>query len=670
MTNGPSFRRVVRVTLVLLVLSQIRYLHRNFFPNNNNNKQLHDVHKTTPMAINQGSHGLKDEKVQRIVSCTMSHNSTNQTTPPSFCIDPRDPEYTGPNHMPPYVLERYKLLFFTTAKVGCTHWSLLFMRMVHNRTYAIQQEGLVHAQSWSELKLLRHYSVEEATHMMTSPLWTRAIFLRDPMERFVSAYLDKAVGKDHYVQHLCCRGNVTCLALSNQSAEIAFSVMKRCGDEHWVPQSNRISNKYMRQVNFIGRMETMQQDSERLLRRIGAWKQYGTHSTSTTTTNITIPSSAKTSYIGTNKPRHAGQSHATGASSKMVQHITPKLYQELLEYYRVDYENPYFNFTKPNMTWSEQSPMNQSFHGLKEENVQPNDTSTASHNSTNQTTSPSFRVDPSDQEYTGQAPYVFEKYKFLFFPTAKVACTHWKVLFMRMVHNRTYAIQQEGLVHAQAPRELKRLRHYSVEEATHMMTSPLWTRAIFLRDPMERFVSAYLDKAVGKDHYVQHMCCRRNVTCLALSNQSAEIAFSVMKQCVDVHWAPQSNRISHKYMRQVNFIGRMETMQQDSERLLRRIGAWKQYGTHSTSTTTTNITIPSSANTSYIGTNKPRHAGQSHATGASSKMAKHITPKLYQELLEYYRVDYENPYFNFTIPNMTWLEESFQQQPLTSQLEV
>ena len=234
---------------------------------------------------------------------------------------------------------------------------------------------------------------------------------------------------------------------------------------------------------------------------------------------------------------------------------------------------------------------------------------------------------------------------------------------MRMICNRTFASHQEDSVHKQAVNQLKLLRHYSVQQATHMMTSPEWTRAIFLRDPMERYVSAYLNKALGPQDYVYNRCCQRNATCRSRLKQSAEAAFPVMKQCADFHWTPQSHRISHKYMQQVNFIGRMETMQQDTERLLRRIGAWEEYGT----STTTPKTSTSMTNSS----NPTRHpaVGRNHATGASSKLAQHITPKLYQQLMEYYRVDYKNPYFNFPKPNGSWLDQSSSQhQPSTKQL--
>ena len=360
-TNGPSFRRAVKVVFLLLLLVQIHYLYQNFFPNKSK-KALHGTRMTTPVSTTNSSslNRFEEERgepkanttspaIQKPLNSTKKHKSTHNQTLTPFRIELSDREYKGGWHDPPFVIEKYRLLFFSTAKVGCTHWHLLFMRMVYNRTYAPHQEDSVHAQAVNQLKLLRHYSVQQATHMMTSPDWTRAIFVRDPMERFVSAYLNKALGPQDFIYNHCCHGNATCRSRLKQSAEAAFPIMKQCTDQHWRPQSHRISHKYMQQVNFIGRMETMQQDTERLLRHIGAWEQYGTHSISTKTT--TANSTYSSNFT---QPRHAGQHHATGASSKLAQHITPKLYQQLLEYYRVDYDNPYFNFTPPNLSWLEQ----------------------------------------------------------------------------------------------------------------------------------------------------------------------------------------------------------------------------------------------------------------------------------------------------------------------------
>jgi hypothetical protein len=101
----------------------------------------------------------------------------------------------------PVVLEDYKVVFFTTAKVGCTVFKQLFRRMMGIPEWqAVTTKG-PHLLPWNPevngLRYLYHYNRTAASRMMTSPDWTRAIFVRDPKTRFLSAYLDKVVRTVH-----------------------------------------------------------------------------------------------------------------------------------------------------------------------------------------------------------------------------------------------------------------------------------------------------------------------------------------------------------------------------------------------------------------------------------------------------------------------------------------
>jgi hypothetical protein len=69
--------------------------------------------------------------------------------------------------------------------------------------------NIPHNPSYNGLKYLNHYPLKTALEMLTDPEWTRAIFVRDPKERFFSAYLDKAKKNDgKYVTHHCCKNLV------------------------------------------------------------------------------------------------------------------------------------------------------------------------------------------------------------------------------------------------------------------------------------------------------------------------------------------------------------------------------------------------------------------------------------------------------------------------------
>ena len=146
--------------------------------------------------------------------------------PPLLVISPEDePEQSLPqllrHHLPkniPQVLQKdriyhprngalvipeYKLLFFTIPKVACSEWKRMFMRMTNNPRWCETQGLNAHDPKVHKIKYLAEYPLEIATAMMTSPAWTRAVFVREPMERVLSSFLDKAVKEDYFVRKCC-----------------------------------------------------------------------------------------------------------------------------------------------------------------------------------------------------------------------------------------------------------------------------------------------------------------------------------------------------------------------------------------------------------------------------------------------------------------------------------
>lgn len=98
--------------------------------------------------------------------------------------------------------EPFKLLFCYIPKNGCTKLKHLFLKLhgvrpedelesVHQSFYASKQVHAVDMQPSTQEEIL------------TSSSWIRAAILRDPLERFVSAYTDKIVNED---ENLCWLG--------------------------------------------------------------------------------------------------------------------------------------------------------------------------------------------------------------------------------------------------------------------------------------------------------------------------------------------------------------------------------------------------------------------------------------------------------------------------------
>jgi Sulfotransferase family len=241
----------------------------------------------------------------------------------------------------PVVLEEFKLIFFAAAKVACTTWKQLFRRMMGQPDWKLEEykKLLPWNPELNGLKYLYDYNPEKASEMMTSSNWTRAIFIRDPKERFLSAYLDKVVKNEYYLNQKCCPYTYSCFSQAKSSLHGFLQVMYTCDDAHWRPQHKRMEEKYWSYVNFVGRMESLEEDSERLLKKVGAWEEYGRTGWGKT----------KKEHMFQAKAGGSGRRHATSASQKLKSYLTPELEKAIDQYYAKDYDNVIMNLTKVNL---------------------------------------------------------------------------------------------------------------------------------------------------------------------------------------------------------------------------------------------------------------------------------------------------------------------------------
>jgi hypothetical protein len=273
-------------------------------------------------------------------------------------------EYGGYDEAP-IVIPQHKLLFFTLPKVGCTVFKQLFRRVMNLKDWKVHNDVLPHVPGINGLYYLYHYTPADADYMLTDPSWTRAVFVRDPIERILSAYLDKAMDQNGvYLQNHCCpvavklalqkktEGHTAYHLLSCQKhlaqqrnpvktnfgkqALVSFDdfvqkVMPICSDPHWRSQKQRMGPLYWDHINFVGHMENIANDTERLLTQLGMWEQYGASGWGSNPRND-----------GENTSVFAGLStvkHATGSGSRLDQYLkTIDLKATLLQLTREDYD--------------------------------------------------------------------------------------------------------------------------------------------------------------------------------------------------------------------------------------------------------------------------------------------------------------------------------------------
>ena len=124
---------------------------------------------------------------------------------------------------------------------------------------------------------------------------------------------------------------------------------------------------------------------------------------------------------------------------------------------------------------------------------------------------PKHNVELSDHHQRGlySSIYVIPEYKLIFFAFPKVACSEWKRMFMRMNDNPKWCKTRGYNVHAPENNKIMTLNDFDASSAATMMSSPSWTRAAIFREPKERVLSAFLDKAVRNHDYYEANCCHK-----------------------------------------------------------------------------------------------------------------------------------------------------------------
>ncbi|XRB17902.1 methyltransferase [Pseudoscourfieldia marina] len=152
------------------------------------------------------------------------------------------------SHNVPVVVERYKLVFFTTPGVAHTEFEQLLRRMSPDTS--------------DELTYLDAYPFEAAYAMLRDDSWTKAIFFRSPVKRFVSGYSGTANDTD------------TGLGTFVDKVESGWSHPSQA---YWKSQCEyvHLCDAILPFMNFVGDFDNLANDTRRLLERVGAWKVHG-----------------------------------------------------------------------------------------------------------------------------------------------------------------------------------------------------------------------------------------------------------------------------------------------------------------------------------------------------------------------------------------------------------
>lgn len=95
----------------------------------------------------------------------------------------------------PIVVPELRLIYCSIPKNACTQMKRIVHRVRGSRHWNVTDTALerwhIHKPETNHLIYLRNLSMARANDVMHDPRWTRLILVRDPIERFASAFLDK-----------------------------------------------------------------------------------------------------------------------------------------------------------------------------------------------------------------------------------------------------------------------------------------------------------------------------------------------------------------------------------------------------------------------------------------------------------------------------------------------
>uniref|UniRef100_H2ZVS3 Carbohydrate sulfotransferase n=2 Tax=Latimeria chalumnae TaxID=7897 RepID=H2ZVS3_LATCH len=192
-------------------------------------------------------------------------------------------------------------------------------------------------------------------------------------------------------------------------------------------------------------------------------------------------------------------------------------------------------------------------------------------NTYNLSTSKSFK-----NVVTGQL-FVEHTHKLIYCEVPKVGCTNWKKIIGRLVMNisRKAKTFEHNTVHTNPL--IQNLQVYPREQQEAMLKS--YTKVMFTRNPLERLVSAYRDKFCHSQVYFsRRIATRIKQMYRNKKKMTGKVSFGEFVQFLldthdeDVHWN-QMVKLCDPCNIQYDFIGWYDTIEKDTNNILRFIGA-------------------------------------------------------------------------------------------------
>ncbi|VDI84228.1 Hypothetical predicted protein [Mytilus galloprovincialis] len=212
----------------------------------------------------------------------------------------------------PIVVPKYKLIFFWNSKSGGTYWKNLLQFIQGFRTTG----QAAHRPRSNRLQTLTNFTDSDTVKMFMDKSWTKTVFVREPRERILSAYL-----------HVESSSFKPCRRVVSSFSGF-LQLIKTCKNIHWESQV-QIPEKFYRYM-MIGKISKIKEFSEKLLKKIGAW-------------NEKVQMWLRSRNLGKFTKRHATKANKALFNTITIQNCKNQIFEMFIKDYKVfQYAKKYF----------------------------------------------------------------------------------------------------------------------------------------------------------------------------------------------------------------------------------------------------------------------------------------------------------------------------------------
>mmetsp|Transcript_14603 Transcript_14603/g.21717 ORF Transcript_14603/g.21717 Transcript_14603/m.21717 type:complete len:352 (-) Transcript_14603:33-1088(-) len=266
---------------ILAVYSQYHPCHAKFYMYEKNGKLNKN---STEDAFDCGSKGYRS--VDQSLSQETLVDPPLQFPQPNSTLMVTDHDYSLQHFW--LANKEHKLIYLSIPKVACTTMLQLFYRAANISEWNSNNMVDIHynKKNW-KIYAKDQLSKSEFQSVMNDPEWTRAVMVREPKQRILSAYLDKYILHNNYSNKIRADGKFASFVEFVDSTQVDTQMILKKSepkyssahhlqnvDPHHRPQL-LFFQKFFPYMNFVADFKNAEKHIKDLLVKVGMWDSYG-----------------------------------------------------------------------------------------------------------------------------------------------------------------------------------------------------------------------------------------------------------------------------------------------------------------------------------------------------------------------------------------------------------